>query len=174
MALRTSDIYAADAQMIFSVIDRDFDALTKKPTLTLKDLSTFKATDEAAFFGAYVNNSTVKSAVYNQLRINAFTLLNKIRTNQTALQTIPIYCMSNTNVVNALQARVNEVARLKHIRGFQQVRSYFQGMYNFNIKTKILVSATFDDVTLKAEFNYKNNTPASPLYLDAINFDYVT
>lgn len=173
MALNSNNIYVGTAKMYFSVLDRDFDMLDRKSTITLNDIASFKASNESTFFGAYSSNSAVKAAAYNQLKVNSFNILNKIRTNGTVLQSISRYFHTNPNVTATLQSRADEVADQKDTIWLNQASNTFQKLYHFTINTKIYLPATFDTVTLAAEFLYKSNE-GNGYYNPTVTFDYVT
>ena len=174
MALNSDNIYIGTAKMIFAVLDRDFDMFDRKPTITLNTISTFKASNESTFFGAYSSNTAVKAAAYNQLRANSFNILNKLRTNGTMTQEIKSYFYQlNPTIASIIETRSEVVQDLKTTRWLNQTSNSFQQLYNFTTNTKIYLPAKFDTVTLKAEFDYRNNANNGAIYPINITFDYI-
>jgi hypothetical protein len=174
MALNSDNIYVGTARMIFAVLDRDFDMADRKPTITLNNISTFKASNESTFFGAYSSNAAVKAAAYNQLKVNSFNILNKLRTNGTMIQEMKSYFYQlNPTIVSVIETRREVVQDLKTTRWLNQTSNSFQNLYNFTTNTKIYLPAKFDTVTLQAEFNYKNNGNNGAVYPYDITFDYI-
>jgi hypothetical protein len=175
MALNSDSIYIGQAKMYFAVLDRDFDLFDRKPTITLNNISSFKASNESTFFGAYSSNTSVKAAAYNQLRANSFDILNKLRTNGTMSQNIKSYFYQlNPTIVSSIIDRRIEVQNLKTTRWLNQTSSYFQQLYHFTANTKMYLPAMFDTVTLKAEFDYRNNISNNgAIYPINITFDYI-
>jgi hypothetical protein len=174
MALNSGNIYIGQAKMFFAVLDRDFDMFDRKPTITLNDISTFKASNESTFFGAQASNAAVKAAAYNQLRANSFNILNELRTNGTMMQQIKSYFYQlNPTIVSPMETRRGVVQIAKTTRGLNQSASFFQQLYHFTTNTKIYLPAKFDDVTLKVEFDYRNNANNGAVYPYDITFDYI-
>lgn len=174
MALNSDNIYVGTAKMFFAVLDRDFDMFDRKPTITLNAISTFKASNESTFFGAYSSNTAVKAAAYNQLRANSFNILNKLRTNGTMMQEIKSYFYQlNPTIASIIETRSEVVQDLKTTRWLNQTSSSFKQLYNFTTNTKIYLPAKFDTVTLKAEFDYRNNANNGAVYPYNMTFDYI-
>jgi hypothetical protein len=175
MALNSDNIYVGQAKMYFAVLDRDFDLFDRKPTITLNDIGSFKASNESTFFGAYSSNAAVKASAYNQLKVNSFTILNKLRTNGTMAQNIKTYFYQlNPTIVSAIINRRDTVQTLKTTRWLNQTSSYFKQLYHFQTNAKIYLPAKFDTVTLKAQFDYRNNISNNgAIYPYGITFDYI-
>jgi hypothetical protein len=174
MALNSDNIYIGQAKMTFAILDRDFNMFDRKPSIILNDISTFKASNESTFFGAYSSNVAVKAAAYNQLRVNSFTILNDLRTNGTMNQNIKGYFNQNPTVVASLQSRVDRIIELRTTKGYVNVSNYFQNIYHFTAYAKIYLPAIFDTVALKAEFTYRSNKTNSAIYPNTMTFDFVT
>jgi hypothetical protein len=175
MALNSDNIYIGQAKMFFAILDRDFDLFDRKPTITLNDISTFKASNESTFFGASSSNIAVKAAAYNQLKIDSSRILSKLRTNGTMAQNIRNYFYPlNPTIATPIIARRAEVNSLKTDRSYSQTSSYFQELYHFTANVKIYLPAKFDTVTLKAKFDYTSNRSSNgAVYPANIIFDYV-
>jgi hypothetical protein len=175
MALNSDNIYIGQAKMFFAILDRDFDMFDRKPTITLNDISTFKASNESTFFGAYSSNTAVKAAAYNQLRANSFNILNKLRTNGTMAQNIkPNFADLNPTIVSIMGARRTIVQDLKQTRWLNQTSNHFQQLYHFTKSAKIYLPAKFDTVTFKVEFDYRSNISNNgAVYPYDITFDYI-
>ena len=161
--------------MYFAILDRDFELFDRKPTITLNDIDSFKASNESTFFGAYSSNTAVKAAAYNQLKVNSFDVLNKLRTNGTMAQNIKTYFyQSNPTITSSLQSRIDKIQSLKSTRYLNQTANYFQQLYHFTANVKIYLPAIFDTVTLKAEFNYKTNKTNNATYPYNITFSSIS